>query len=199
MRTLVIAGVAIVAAVSITSCGIGGSAPSPTASAAPTMRAVPGLAGKGLQTAEDDAHSAGFSNVVTHDASGRGRVQILYRDWKVCFQAPAAGTTVATSSKVDLGVVKLAEACPAADQGAQSPSPISEGQAMPDLTGRSLNVALSSLPASTSVTSKDVSGRGRMVLVPTNWRVCSQTPRAGTQFTGQPVTLGVVKYGESCP
>ncbi|MEV7215133.1 hypothetical protein AB0O31_18820 [Kitasatospora cineracea] len=32
-----------------------------------------------------------------------------------------------------------------------------------------------------------------------SWKVCAQAPAAGTALNGQPVTLGAVKFGESCP
>jgi beta-lactam-binding protein with PASTA domain len=143
---------------------------------------VANFIGKGLQAAQDDAQAEGFYNLTSHDATGRARHQIFDRDWKVCFQRPAAGTTVSSGSRLDFGVVKLDERCPAADRGALSPSPVSEGQAMPDLTGKSLNVAVSSLPSGASITAKDISGRGRVIIVQSNWKICSQDPRSGAQF-----------------
>jgi hypothetical protein len=155
--------------------------------------------GKGLQTAQDDAQAAGFPGLSSHDASGRGRLQILDRDWKVCFQTPAAGSTASSGSQIDFGVVKLDETCPATDQGAPSPSPVSEGQAMPDLTGKGLKVAVAALPSGTSIRAKDISGRHRLIIIESDWTVCSQGPAPGAQFNGQPVTFGVVKVGEPCP
>lgn len=193
-------GIAVLAvAALVTACGSGGIGRSPTTGAPSAAKTVANFIGKGLQTAQDDAQAQGFYNLTSHDASGRGRHQIFDRDWKVCFQTPAAGTTVSSGSKLDFGAVKLDETCPAADQGSQSPSPVSEGQAMPDLTGKSLTVAVGSLPSGTSITAKDISGRGRLIIVQSNWKVCSQDPRSGAQFNGQPVTFGVVKFGESCP
>lgn len=197
MRYRQIAIVTAIAAVLAVGCGSGGVSGSPGAT--PATRTVADFTGKGLQTAENDARSAGFGNLASHDASGRARIQILDTDWKVCFQTPAAGRTAATSTRLDFGVVKLAESCPASDLGAATPAPVAQGRPLPDFTGRSLNVALTALPASASVTSRDVSGRGRLVLAPANWQVCSQQPAAGTRYTGQPVTFGVVKYGETCP
>ena len=199
MRNWGIAVLAVAAAACITACAGAGVSPSPSAGATSADRTVPDFIGKGLQTAQDDAQAAGFSSLSSHDASGRARLQILDRDWKVCFQTPAAGSTVGSGSQIDFGVVKLDETCPATDQGAQSPSPISEGQAMPDLTGKSLKVAVASLPSSTSITAKDISGRHRLVIIQSNWTVCSQDPAPGAQFNGQPVTFGVVKFGEPCP
>ena len=199
MRNWGIAVLAVAAAACITACSGAGVSQSPPGAATPADTTVPDFVGKGLQTAQDDAQAAGFPNLASHDASGRARLQILDRDWRVCFQAPAAGSTVSSGSRIDFGVVKLDETCPATDQGAQSPSPISEGQAMPDLVGKSLKVAVASLPSSTSIAAKDISGLHRPVIIQSNWMVCSQDPAPGAQFNGQPVTLGVMKVGESCP
>ncbi len=199
MRRWMIAILAAALAAFVTACTGGTIGQSPSPGATQAVKQLPDLVGKGLQTALDDARAAGFSNLDTHDASGRARLQILNPDWKVCFQSPAGGAAVSTGSRIDLGVVKLAESCPASDQGTQSPSPVAEGQAMPDLIGKSLNVAIASLPSSTSITAKDASVLHRPVIVQSNWQVCSQTPRPGVQFNGQPVTFAVVKFGESCP
>jgi beta-lactam-binding protein with PASTA domain len=199
MRNWGIAVLAVAAVACVTACAGAGVGQSPPAGATPAERAVPDFVGKGLQTAQDDAQAAGFSDLSSHDASGRARLQILDRDWKVCFQTPAAGSAVSSGSQIDFGVVKLDETCPATDQGAQSPSPISEGQAMPDLTGKSLKVAVASLPSSTSITAKDISGRHRLVVIQSDWQVCTQDPAPGAQFNGQPVAFGVVKVGEGCP
>lgn len=195
-RTAVLVAAAGALAAGCTSAGI---SPSPGTSSAPVVKAVPDLIGKGLATAETDAQAAGFTNIATHDASGRGRIQILDRNWKVCSQAPAAGTSASTASRLDLGAVKLAETCPAAGQGTAPPSPVAEGDPMPSLAGRSLNVAVAALPSSTSVTARDISGKGRLVIIQSNWQVCTQRPRPGVTFRGQPVSFGVVKFGESCP
>src|SRR6266536_4973415 len=142
----------------------GTSAASVSGSATSMVRTMPNLIGKGLQTAQDDAQAAGLSSLTSHDATGRARHQILDRDWKVCFQAPAAGAAVNSGTTVDFGVVKLDETCPATDQGTQVPSAAAQGQAMPDLIGKSLNVARDSLPSDTSITSSDISGQGRMII-----------------------------------
>ena len=193
-------GIAVVAvAALVTACAGGGVSRSPTTGDTSAARTMANFIGKGLQSAQDDARAQGFDNLTSHDATGRARNQIFDRDWKVCFQTPAAGTTVSSGSRLDFGVVKLDERCPATDGGARSPSPASEGQAMPDLIGKSLNVAVGSLPSGTSITTKDISGRHRLIIIQSNWKVCSQDPRSGAQFKGQPVTFGVVKFGESCP
>ncbi|WNI14172.1 PASTA domain-containing protein [Actinacidiphila sp. ITFR-21] len=80
------------------------------------VKPVPDLVGKGLQSAQDVAESAGFRRLTSHDSAGRARHQIIDQDWKVCSQKPAAGTRASTDTKLDFGTVKLDETCPAADQ-----------------------------------------------------------------------------------
>lgn len=169
-----------------------GSTPSTTTSTAPT-RALPDLTGKGLQSAQDTAQAAGFYSLDSHDALGRARHQILDRDWKVCTQTPKPGQHPA-STRVDLGAVKLNETCPDTDQK----PPTTTADTMPDFHGKAVSAARAALDPSTSLTTKDASDDNRLVLVESNWQVCTQTPAAGTKLTGQPVTLTAVKIGEHC-
>ncbi|MEU6597865.1 PASTA domain-containing protein [Streptomyces flaveolus] len=160
-----------------------------------TTKAVPNFVGMGLQSAQDAAQKQGFYHLTSHDSAGRARAQILDRDWKVCSQNIKAGTTAATTTKLDFGTVKLAETCPAKDQSA----PSAAGGTMPNFRGKSVKAARQALDSSTSITVNDVSGEDRFVLLESNWQVCSQKPAAGAKLNGQPVTLNAVKYGESCP
>ncbi|WP_327290435.1 hypothetical protein [Streptomyces sp. NBC_01198] len=160
-----------------------------------TVKAVPDVVGKGLQAAQDAAQAAGFDDLSSDDSLGRARHQILDRDWKVCFQSPAAGTRTATATTLDFGAVKVAETCPKTD----ARPPAKAGRTMPDFVGKGLAAARGSLPDDASVTSKDALGKHRLVVVESNWKVCSQDPKAGARFTGQPVTFTAVKTGESCP
>lgn len=170
------------------------------ASKAPA-RPVANFVGKGLQTSQDDAQSLGFRNLTSHDASGRQRHQILDRDWVVCSQTPSAGTSAPTDTLLDFAVVKTVEVCPTMDGASNQPSSgsVAEGMTLPDFKGKSLNVAHDSLPSGASVTTTDVSGSGRAILLESNWKVCSQKPAPGTTYAGQPITLSAVKFGESCP
>lgn len=156
--------------------------------------ALPDMAGKGLQSAQDEAQAAGFYYLTSHDALGRGRHQILDRGWKVCAQTPAPGTH-STDTKIDFSTVKLEESCPAGgDQG----EPEAAGSTMPNFVGKAVKVARQALDGSTSITVNDVSGADRMVLIESNWQVCSTDPAAGAKLDGQPVKIGAVKFGESC-
>lgn len=161
----------------------------------PAAKTVPALVGKGLQAAQDAAQAEGFYNLTSHDSAGRDRMQLLDRDWKVCSQAPKAGTSAPTDTKLDLGAVKVDETCPARDQK----PPAKAGAVMPNFVGKGLNTATEALPSDLSITPTDASGQGRMIIVESNWKVCSQKPSAGTPLSGQPVSFMAVKFGESCP
>ncbi|MFI1422354.1 PASTA domain-containing protein [Streptomyces sp. NPDC020731] len=173
--------------------GAGKTAEEPSAGTE-SSATLPDMVGKGLQSAQDEAQAAGFSFLTSHDALGRGRNQILDRGWKVCSQTPEPGTH-ATDTEVDFGTVKLEESCP---EGGDQGEPEEAGSTMPDFTGKSVKVARQALDGSTSITVDDVSGQDRMVLIESNWQVCSTDPAAGAELDGQPVTIGAVKFGESC-
>ncbi|GGR68796.1 PASTA domain-containing protein [Streptomyces roseolus] len=155
---------------------------------------LPSFVGMGLQSAQDRAQELGYHRLTSHDALGRGRNQISDRNWKVCTQSPPPGRHRSTT-EVDFGTVKLEETCPAEDAGGD----VAEaGSTMPDFTGKSVKVAREALDSSTGLTVRDASGEDRMVLVESNWRVCSQEPAAGAALDGRPVTLRAVKFDESC-
>lgn len=73
---------------------------------------VPDFVGMVLQTAQDTAQAEGFFLLTSHDSTGAGRMQVLDRNWRVCSQSRAAGTSVPTSTTLDFGAVKLEESCP---------------------------------------------------------------------------------------
>lgn len=154
---------------------------------------LPNMVGKGLQSAQDQAQAAGFFSLTSHDALGRARMQAFDRNWKVCSQTPKPGNT-STDTTVDFGAVKLNESCPSTDQS----EPQDAKGTMPDFQGKSVKAARQSLDSSTSITVNDTSGQDRMIMMESNWQVCSQTPAAGSKLNGQPVTLDAVKFGEAC-
>ena len=55
---------------------------------------MPALKNMGLVIAEDNVKHAGWSEVVAYDATGQDRSLRDRRDWRVCFQRPAAGKQV---------------------------------------------------------------------------------------------------------
>ncbi|GGW15762.1 hypothetical protein GCM10018980_51740 [Streptomyces capoamus] len=158
-------------------------------------KTVPNFVGMGLQSAQDAAQKQGFYALKSHDSLGRGRFQAFDRNWKVCSQNYKAGKVVPTDTELDFGSVKLDETCPAKDQSA----PSAAGGTMPDFHGKSVKAARAALDSSTSITVNDASSDDRMVLIESNWQVCTQKPAAGAKLAGQPVEFTAVKYGETCP
>ena len=159
------------------------------------IKVLPDLVGKGLQVAQNRAQAAGFYRLSSHDALGRSRVQVLDRQWKVCFQSPPSGRQSVTV-RVNFGTVKLDERCPGTDRRAEPTR--KAGRSMPALRGKSAAAAIAALGLDASITWRDGTGEDRTVLLPTNWRICSQVPKPGARYDGVPVTLTVVKYGEKC-
>ncbi|MFJ8112121.1 hypothetical protein [Streptomyces sp. NPDC096132] len=158
-------------------------------------KAVPDFVGMGLQSAQDKAQEQGFYVLTSHDSLGRARMQILDRDWKVCSQNVAVGKTVPPDTELDFGAVKLKETCPAKDQAEPT---VTDGT-MPNFAGKSVKAARAALDSGTSITVEDASGDERFILVESNWKVCTQTPKAGANLNGQPVEFTAVKFEESCP
>jgi hypothetical protein len=93
--------------------------PEPTPAAPPagsqlTSWPMPNLVGSGLQEAQDSIQrltNYGIVITTSHDATGAGRVQVADRNWKVCTQNVPPGAAITSSSRIDLGVVKLDESC----------------------------------------------------------------------------------------
>jgi hypothetical protein len=173
--------------------------PARTAEPEPPAATLPDLVGKGLQTAEDEAQAAGFFALTSHDALGQTRDQVLDREWTVCFQDPTPGPAPG-STLVVLGAVRLGEACPATDLGAEAaladPTAETDADTVPDVVGLSVAQATRSL-GTEPVTLRDATGAGRPVDAARNWQVCAQEPAAGGP-RGAPVTLTAVTLAEDC-
>ncbi|MFF4081004.1 hypothetical protein ACFYZN_16610 [Streptomyces sp. NPDC001777] len=161
----------------------------------PVERAtVADFVGMGLQSAQDKAQADGFYLLASHDSAGRGRMQAFDRNWKVCTQNHKAGKSLPVDTELDFGAVKLEESCPSKDE--KDPAPA--GNTMPNFVGKSVKVARGALDSSTSITVTDAR-EDRMVLMESNWKVCTQDPKAGAVLNGRPVEFAAVKFGESCP
>ena len=80
-----------------------GAPPAPNRTAPGRM---PRLACFDLQEAQDTLQSAGFNNLASRDATGRGRLQIVDRDWTVTGQTPPPGGTWRKTTRVTLQVVR---------------------------------------------------------------------------------------------
>ncbi len=74
--------------------------------------------------------------------------------------------------------------------------------AVPDFVGQVLQTAQDGAQAQGFylLTSHDSLGRNRNQVLDRNWKVCTQTPAAGTKTgTGTRLDFGTVKIEESCP
>ncbi|WP_307825371.1 hypothetical protein [Streptomyces sp. MBT55] len=168
-------------------------APSATEEEPAEKKAVPDFVGMGLQSAQDAAQAEGFYSLKSHDSAGRDRMQAFDRNWKVCSQNMAPGKVIPTDTTLDFGAVKLEETCPADDKQA----PEAAGGEMPDLVGESVKAARGALDSGTSITVTDAA-EDRMVLMESNWKVCTQSLAPGTALNGRPVEFTAVKFEESC-
>jgi hypothetical protein len=76
---------------------------------------MPDEVGHGLQEAQDDVQRVSgnpFFFTDSSDASGQGRMQIIDRNWKVCSQNVARGTSVNEDADISFAAVKVDEDCP---------------------------------------------------------------------------------------
>ena len=93
------------------------AAPDPAAGAVPAgggSWAMPDLVGFVLQDAQDAVQAlTDFAIPVTtsSDATGRDRMQIDDRNWRVCAQSVPAGAEITPGSAIDFAVVQLDEDC----------------------------------------------------------------------------------------
>lgn len=87
---------------------------SPVAAAEPSWT-MPNLVGMDLQGAQDAIQSltkgaVWFSG--STDLTGKGRAQIIDRNWQVCTSTPVAGARITTTTSIRFGVVRDTEKCP---------------------------------------------------------------------------------------
>jgi hypothetical protein len=80
----------------------------PTAVAASKAR-VPNEVGRNHQAAQDDLQAHGFYNLREKDCSGRDRLLVWDRNWKVVRQSPKAGSRVSKSRAITLCSVKYTD------------------------------------------------------------------------------------------
>ncbi|MFK4109692.1 hypothetical protein [Streptomyces sp. NPDC002176] len=90
-----------------------------------------------------------------------------------------------------------APATPSASKSASAnPQPVTAS--MMDIIGGNAGRAIEQMGPDTEVTLKDVSGKGRSVDDPAEWKICRTRPGPNQQITDYPVVLGVVRVAESC-
>ncbi|MFI5702371.1 DUF3761 domain-containing protein [Streptomyces xanthochromogenes] len=89
--------------------------------------AVRNFVGMGLQAAQDAAQADGIRKLDSTDATGQGRSQLWDRNWTVCAQTPAAGSSMSADATLTFDTVKSSagETCDgAAGRGSSStPAP----------------------------------------------------------------------------
>ncbi|HEY6759243.1 MAG TPA: PASTA domain-containing protein [Baekduia sp.] len=80
----------------------------PEATAAAVKR-VPNEVGQNHQAAQDDLQAHGFYRLREKDCSGKGRLLLWDRNWKVVRQSPKAGSRVSTNRTITLCSVKYTD------------------------------------------------------------------------------------------
>ncbi|HEX5497002.1 MAG TPA: hypothetical protein VFX70_20765, partial [Mycobacteriales bacterium] len=71
-----------------------------------------------LQAGQDALQAAGFINLGSRDGSGRGRMQIIDRNWVVTGQSARPGSRPGAGTRIVLTAVKFGE--PTGKSGCQS-------------------------------------------------------------------------------
>jgi len=70
---------------------------------------VPNEVGRNHQAAQDDLQAHGFFNLRERDCTGRGRLLLFDRNWKVVRQSPHAGARVSVNHAITLCSVKYSD------------------------------------------------------------------------------------------
>ncbi|WP_141753618.1 PASTA domain-containing protein [Streptomyces agglomeratus] len=76
---------------------------------------------------------------------------------------------------------------------------------VPDMTGKSGDLLVEALQKAgftdgyRATSFHDVSGQGRTVFLLTNWQICDQDPKNKTVPVTAKISVGAVKFGETCP
>ncbi len=76
---------------------------------------MPDETGKTLQRAQDDLQALTGNPLfvsTSEDLTGKGRQQIMDRNWQVCSSTPPPGMAFTAQTNVVFGVVKESETCP---------------------------------------------------------------------------------------
>ncbi|MEH0426616.1 hypothetical protein QBB34_09835 [Streptomyces stelliscabiei] len=123
--------------------------------------------------------------------------------------------TRTTAAALAAAALLTLTACKAADTSSSSSKPSAaqdadsktddsgkaETASLPDMTGKGLQSAQDQAQEQGfySLTSHDALGRGRMQAFDRNWKVCSQTPKAGEHATDTEIDFATVKLEETCP
>lgn len=76
---------------------------------AASVKRLPNEVGKNHQAAQDHLQSRGFHNLRERDCSGRGRLLLFDRNWRVIRQFPKAGARVSAGRAITLCSVKYTD------------------------------------------------------------------------------------------
>ncbi|MDP2013152.1 MAG: PASTA domain-containing protein, partial [Actinomycetota bacterium] len=185
-----------------------------------TAAFMPNVQGQRLDLAYSDLAAAGVDKEAIEIVGGGTFGVIDESNWTVCQQAPSAGEALASVRLVvdrSCAVTAPAEPSPLpSDPALLSPTPstqepslaepapeteLSDTFAMPNVVGMVLQDAQDLLQSKGSylMDQVDATGLGRMQLLDSNWKVCSQQPVPGTPVSiADFVTLSAVKLSESC-
>ncbi|WP_158707490.1 hypothetical protein [Streptomyces sp. NRRL F-2799] len=112
------------------------------------------------------------------------------------FPGPVLAIALLASLSACAGEERPAASATASESARATPRPVSA--VMPDIIGGNAGRAAEQMGPDTEVTIKDVSGKGRSVDDPAEWKICETRPGPNRQITGYPVVLGVVRVAESC-
>ncbi|MFS8101212.1 hypothetical protein LFM09_29220 [Lentzea alba] len=81
----------------------------PPATAVPTTCTVPNVVGMVHQYAQDTMQAAGLYMLLEQDATGRGRMLVLDRNWETTAQSVPAGQVVDCTTTITLSAKKIGE------------------------------------------------------------------------------------------
>lgn len=84
-------------------------APSTQAAAAPKMCTVPDVVGLVHQTAQDTMQASGLYMLTEEDATGKGRMLVMDRNWTTTAQSVPAGQVVDCNTSIKLSAKKIGE------------------------------------------------------------------------------------------
>ena len=181
---LVVFGAA--ALVLLTACG---------GSPEPVPVSMPPVIGERLDVAYSDLSAVGVDQGDVEIVGGGTFGVLDESNWQVCEQRPAAGAAI---EKVRLVIDR---SCPDAS-GSSDSGQSATSFTMPDLIGMGLQDAQDALQSQGSylLDQQDASGLGRLQMIDSNWKICTQSPTAGSEVGIQStVQLGAVKLDETCP
>lgn len=156
---------------------------------------MPSVTGERLDVAYSDLSAVGVEQGDV-EVVGGGTFGVLDEsNWQVCEQRPAAGAEIANVRLV------IDRSCPDAS-GTSGSGQSATSFTMPSLVGMGLQDAQDALQSQGSylLDQQDASGLGRLQMIDSNWKVCTQSPAAGSEVGIQStVQLGAVKLEETCP